>query len=92
MTAIANSGEREKWLALPFTGVDGLTKTGLTWVKSGQLAATVIVPTNTGQAIEMMAESLRAGRTVPERSTTVPESYPEIDKLTPAGPKLMPTV
>jgi ABC-type sugar transport system substrate-binding protein len=79
--AMKASAERDKWLALPFTGVDGLSKTGLAWVRSGQLAATVIVPTNTGQAISMMAEALETGRTVPERSTTVPESFPAIDKL-----------
>jgi ribose transport system substrate-binding protein len=90
--AMANPAEREKWLALPFTGVDGLSKTGLAWVKSGQLAATVIVPTNTGQAIEMMAEALQTGRTVPERSTTVPESVPAVEKIAPLRGKLAPTV
>lgn len=90
--AIANSAERERWLALPFTGVDGLSKTGLAWVKSGQLAATVIVPTNTDQAINMMAEALQTGRTMPERSTTVPESFPAIETLAPSRGKLTPTV
>ena len=90
--SIANPAEREKWLALPFTGVDGLSKTGLAWVKSGQLAATVVVPTNTAPAMEMMAEALQTGRTVPERSTTVAQSVPAVEEIAPVRGKLAPTV
>jgi ABC-type sugar transport system substrate-binding protein len=89
---IKNSAEREKWLALPFTGVDGLPKTGLAWVRSGQLAATVIVPTNAGQAMEMMAEAVQTGRAIPEKSFTAPESFPALDSLASMAPKLAPTV
>jgi len=39
-----NAREPNKWLALPFTGVDGLPGTGQKWVKQGILAATVITP------------------------------------------------
>src|SRR5947209_12977111 len=42
--------ERDRWLRLPFTGCDGLPKTGQCWVRSGILAATVFVPPNAGQA------------------------------------------
>jgi ABC-type sugar transport system substrate-binding protein len=85
---MSNSAEREKWLRVPFTGIDGLTKTGQAWVRSGTLAATIAVPTNAGQAISMMVEALQTSRDVPERSFTVPESFPAIEKLAQTGLKL----
>jgi ribose transport system substrate-binding protein len=84
---VSNIAEREKWLKLPFTGIDGLAKTGQAWVRGGTLAATIVVPTNAGQAISMLVEALQTGRDVPERSFTVPESFPAIEKLTPRGEK-----
>ena len=82
---VSNFAEREKWLKLPFTGIDGLAKTGQAWVRAGTLAATIVVPTNAGQAISMLVEALQTGRDVPERSFTVPESFPAIEKLAPTG-------
>jgi ABC-type sugar transport system substrate-binding protein len=73
--------EREHWLRLPYTGVDGLPKTGQTWVRTGSLKATVIVPANAGQAISMIAEAIKSGSGVPERSYTVPTSFPPLEKL-----------
>jgi ribose transport system substrate-binding protein len=73
--------EREHWLRLPYTGVDGLPKTGQTWVRTGSLKATVIVPANAGQAISMIAEAIKSGSSVPERSYTVPTSFPPLEKL-----------
>jgi ribose transport system substrate-binding protein len=88
---VSNIADRERWLRLPFTGVDGLAKTGLAWVRTGTLTATIVVPTNAGQAVSMLVEALQAGRDVPERSFTVPQSFPTIEKLTP-GEKVAPTV
>lgn len=79
----SNLPDREKWVSLPFTGVDGLPKTGQAWVRTGSLMATVVVPPNAGQALSMLVEGLQAGRTIPERSFTVPESFPAIEKLQP---------
>jgi ribose transport system substrate-binding protein len=73
--------EREHWLRLPYTGVDGLPKTGQTWVRTGSLKATVIVPANAGQAISMIAEAIKSGSGVPERSYTVPTSFPPLERL-----------
>jgi ribose transport system substrate-binding protein len=87
---VSNIGDREGWLRLPFTGVDGLAKTGMAWVRSGTLAATVTVPTNAGQAITMLAEALRIGRDLPERSFTVAESFPAIERLAPKEEKVAP--
>ena len=73
--------EREQWLRLPYTGVDGLPKTGQTWVRTGKLKATVLVPPNAGQAISMIADAIKAGSSVSERSYTVPSSFPALEKL-----------
>jgi ABC-type sugar transport system substrate-binding protein len=83
--ALEDVDERARSLSLPFTGVDGLPKTGQTWVRSGSLAATVIVPPNAGMALQMICEALQKGVSLPERSYTTPESFPPIDKLSP-GP------
>jgi ribose transport system substrate-binding protein len=79
--ALTNVGEREQWLRIPYTGVDGLPKTGQTWVRTGTLKATVVVPSNAGQAITMIVDAMKTGSGVPEHSYTVPSSFPELEKL-----------
>jgi ABC-type sugar transport system substrate-binding protein len=83
---LTNEADREKWLALPFTGCDGLPKTGQTWLRSGMLAATVFVPPNTGQAIEMFVQAIQHGKQPPERALTMPASIPPFDALSPLKP------
>lgn len=73
--------ERERWLRLPFLGCDGLPDTGQAWVKSGHLRATVFVPPNTGQAIEMFVDALKRGKKPAERALTVPVSIPALADL-----------
>ena len=78
---VTNLAERGQWLRLPYTGVDGLPKTGQTWVRTGKLKATVLVPPNAGQAIAMIGEAMKTGSGVPERSYTVPSSFPALENL-----------
>ena len=81
---LTNEDERERWLKLHFNGCDGLPKTGQAWVRSGLLAATVFVPPNAGQAIEMLADAFArdAWSTIPsaaseaERTETGVQSVP----------------
>jgi ribose transport system substrate-binding protein len=80
---IANESERDRWLKLPFTGCDGLPKTGAAWVASGELAATVFAPPNAGQAIEMLVQALSRGQELPERALTPPSSIPPLATLKP---------
>jgi ribose transport system substrate-binding protein len=80
---LTNESERERWLKLPFTGCDGLPKTGEAWVRSGLLAATVFVPLNAGQALEMMIEAINNGKKAPERALTVPVPIPALQELKP---------
>src|SRR2546427_7759110 len=78
---LTSESERERWLKLPFTGCDGLPKTGEAWVRTGLLAATVFVPPNTGMAIEMLFHAMQQGKPLPERALTVPISIPPLEEL-----------
>jgi ribose transport system substrate-binding protein len=80
---LTNEVERERWLKLPFIGCDGLPNTGQAWVKSGQLTATVFVPPNAGQAIEMIADSIRNRKQLPIRVLVAPRSIPALNVLVP---------
>jgi ribose transport system substrate-binding protein len=75
--------ERERWLTLPFLGCDGLPNTGQSWVRSGLLTATIFIPPNTGQAMEMLVEALRNGKPQPERALTTAVSVPGLESLRP---------
>jgi ribose transport system substrate-binding protein len=79
---LTNEDEQERWLKLPFTGCDGLPKTGQAWVRGGLLAATVFIPPNAGQAIEMLVDALQNKKKPPERVMTAPVSIPALDALT----------
>jgi ribose transport system substrate-binding protein len=80
---LTNGADRDRWLKLPFTGCDGLPNTGQAWVRSGVLAATVFVPPNTGQALEMLVQALQQKKQVPERVLIPPRSIPAVDALSP---------
>lgn len=80
-------GERERWMKLPFTGCDGMPKTGQAWVRNGMLAATIFVRQNTDLAIEMLVEALKSRATPPERKVTDPESVPSLAELAKAAVK-----
>lgn len=69
------------FLRLPFLGIDGLPSTGQSWVRRGLLSATVVVPTNVDQAIEMLAHSVRGGTNPPEHTSTVATSLPALEEL-----------
>jgi len=52
-------------------------------VRSGLLAATVFVPPNAGQAIEMFVHAIQQKKRPPERVFTVPNSIPPLNALKP---------
>ncbi len=74
--------ERERLLNLPFTGCDGVPNKGQAYVQRGILAATVITPPMTGQALEMLASAIRSKTQPPEHTFTIATSFPPIDELT----------
>lgn len=73
--------EQQRWLSLPFIGCDGLPKTGQAAVDRGLLRATVVIPTNTGLALDMLIAAIRRGVQPAEHTFTVPQSYPRLTEL-----------
>jgi len=78
---LSSESDRERWLKLPFLGCDGLPNTGQAWVRSGLLTATVFVPPNAGQAIEMLVEAFQRKKQFAETALTIPISIPSLIDL-----------
>jgi ribose transport system substrate-binding protein len=76
-----SEGAREHWMDIPFTGCDGVTKTGQEWVRRGQLRATVVIPPMAGLALEMLAKAVRAGAMPAERTLCAPRSFPAVREI-----------
>jgi ABC-type sugar transport system substrate-binding protein len=71
------------WGDLPYLGIDGVPSVGQRMVKEGQLTATVVMPSNTGPALEAIGRWIRNG-SVPAPSIRVPvSSFPPEDALRP---------
>ena len=73
--------DREQWLSIPFTGCDGVTKTGQDWVNRGLLKATIITAPAAGTALEILAKAMNAGSMPPDQTLIPPRSFPAIEKL-----------
>ncbi len=73
--------ERQRWLGLPFTGCDGLPTTGRKWVDQKLLAATIVIPANTGLALDMLVRANQKTLHPPELSYTKVISYPSLEAL-----------
>ena len=76
---------RPEWASLPFLGCDGLPNGGQRMVAQGELAATVITPSNTGPAIEIVARWLRTQQTPSHEILLPPRSHPPEDQIRPRG-------
>lgn len=73
--------QRDAWLKIPLTGVDGVPGSGQQWVQKGLLAATVVVPPLTGIALEALVKAVSTGQQLPERTFTRPAAYPPLEQL-----------
>ncbi len=73
--------ERDEWLALPITGCDGVPKAGQTWVRQGRLTATILSPPLVGDAVQLLASSVRGGAQPTERTLVSPSSFPALNEL-----------
>jgi ABC-type sugar transport system substrate-binding protein len=67
--------QHPEWGEVPFTGFDGLPEGGQRLVAAGELAATIIGPTTTGPAVQLVVESLE-GRSAPAEVILEPRSHP----------------
>jgi ribose transport system substrate-binding protein len=73
--------DREQWLSLPFTGCDGVTRTGQDWVRRGLLRATIITAPAAGTALEILAKAVESGSMPPDRTLIPPRSFPALEEL-----------
>jgi ribose transport system substrate-binding protein len=70
-----------KWAEVEYLGIDGVPDVGRRMVDEGQLAATVVMPSNTGAALEAMHRWAVSG-TMPPESIALPiRSYPDEERL-----------
>jgi ribose transport system substrate-binding protein len=80
-STLDNNTDRDRWLRLPYVGCDGVTKTGQSWVRTGLLTATVIIPATAGRALSILHQALLTETRPPERTFTTPESFPPVTQL-----------
>lgn len=78
---ITDEKVRERFLHLPFVGIDGMPKSGIAWLQRGLLNATIVVPTNADQGVQMLAHAMQSGTMPAERTLTVARSFPPIEDL-----------
>ena len=76
---------RAEWARVPFTGCDGLPEGGQRLVNTKQLAATIVTPSNSGPAIELIARWRDTKDQPPPQVVLTPTSYPPEADLR-AGP------
>jgi ABC-type sugar transport system substrate-binding protein len=70
-----------RWGKVAFLGIDGVPQVGQRLVDTGELTATVIMPSNTGPALEAMSRWFRSN-VLPPASLILPvRSYPEDEEL-----------
>lgn len=82
--SVGDLSERDRWMAIPFVGVDGLPRTGQAWVRDGMMTATVIMPPCAGHALTLMMDALTKQKPVPEKNWLPPQSFPALEALQPA--------
>lgn len=80
-----SDSEREKWQRVPFIGIDGLPHTGQSWVLSGKLAATIVMPLTIPLALELIVKAIRTGPAPKELTLLNSTSFPNIDALASVG-------
>jgi ribose transport system substrate-binding protein len=78
---LGDSGARDRFLAAPYLGIDGVSKTGQSWLRRGLLNATIVVSANTDQALDMLVHAVQSGTIPPEKTLTVPRSMPIVEEL-----------
>jgi ribose transport system substrate-binding protein len=78
---------RPELAVVPFTGCDGLPQGGQRLVDMRRLAATVVTPSNTGPALDLVAAALKGGKATALELLLKPHSYPDEQELSRrAGP------
>jgi len=81
----AATGGAAAWAGVPFVGIDGVPAVGQRLVDTGQLTATIVMPSNTGPAIDNLARWMDAGTVPPELVRVPVRSYPAEPELASRG-------
>lgn len=68
------------WGHLVYTGCD-CSPVGQEMIRSGALAASIVLPTTAGLALEMLVQALQTGTSPSMNTILMPSSYPAIEKL-----------
>jgi ABC-type sugar transport system substrate-binding protein len=71
---------RPEWEKVPCTGCDGLPEGGRRLVESGELEATVVKPTTTGPALELVSRAI-GGQIGSSSIVLAPRSHPPEEEL-----------
>lgn len=69
---------RPEWARAPFLGCDGLPASGRRDVDEGRLAATVLIPSCAGPALELVLRWKREGLVPPAETVLAPAPYPAL--------------
>jgi ribose transport system substrate-binding protein len=73
------------WRGVPLLGCDGLPQGGQKLVSQGELAATIVTPSNTGPAIQLLQRWLQDKKDLPREVLLAPQSFPAVEKLAARG-------
>jgi ribose transport system substrate-binding protein len=73
------------WRGVPLLGCDGLPQGGQKLVTEGELAATIVTPSNTGPAVQLLQRWLQDKKELPRAVLLAPQSFPAVEKLAARG-------
>jgi ABC-type sugar transport system substrate-binding protein len=76
LTRLAADAGRPEWAGVPVLGVDGVPDEGRRLVDEGTLTATVVAPSTSGRAVELLAKAWRTGEPVPAKTLLPATPYP----------------
>jgi len=74
---------RREWGSPPLLGCDGLPEGGQRLVAQGLLAGTIVTPSNTGPALEVVARWLQSKELPPREMFLAARSHPPEDRIRP---------
>jgi ribose transport system substrate-binding protein len=66
---------------VPYTGCDGLPDSGQRLVRAGELAATIVIDSCAGPAIDLLDRSLESRSSPPARVVIPPRSFPPVEEI-----------
>jgi ribose transport system substrate-binding protein len=72
---------RPEWADVPYTGCDGLAEGGQRLVRIGQLAATIVVQSCGGPAVDLVDRAFQTGDPLLPSVVIPPRSFPPLEEL-----------